>query len=363
MTSLAGIETSWELSEKPFNLRASDRRGKLGGISRPQDTRRILRMRYNVIWRPRSANRRGWSWLLLGLGIGSVAFSMRAAPVPLMGPVRQAPPTAPPIQQATQPPGPVVGGPRPQGVTPYSIGQPTDEEQLYLELLNRMRANPTSEGQRLATTTDASILAAYGQFGVDLSLLQSEFATNPPVPPLAMNADLTAAARWHSGDMFTNQYQGHYQTNGTTVLDPGARISANGYTASTWGENVFAYADSVPYGHAGFAVDWGGGTGGMQTPPGHRDNMLTAAFREVGVGVVDGKNGTVGPQIVTQDFGTQFGSPTFITGVVYYDFNQNGSYDLGEGIGGVTVNTPGSAYYAVTANSGGYALPVTSNGT
>jgi hypothetical protein len=163
--------------------------------------------------------------------------------------------------------------------------------------------------------------------------------------------------------MFTNQYQGHYQTNGTIVMSPGDRIATNGYSANTWGENVFAYAQSVPYGQAGFAVDWGNGTGGMQTPPGHRDNMLSPQFREVGMGIVDGINGSVGPQIITQDFGTQFGSPTFITGVVYYDLNQNGFYDLGEGIGGVTVNTPSSAYYALTANSGGYALPVSSNGT
>jgi Cysteine-rich secretory protein family len=248
-------------------------------------------------------------------------------------------------------------------VTPYSIGQPTDEEQLYLEFLNRMRADPTAEGQRLAAVTDPNILAAYGQFKVDLNLLQAEFATNPPVPPLAMNAQLIAAARWHSGDMFTNQYQGHYQQNGTIVMSPGDRIATNGYSANTWGENVFAYAQSVPYGHAGFAVDWGTNNGGMQTPPGHRDNMLTPQFREVGMGIVDGVNGSVGPQIITQDFGTQFGSPSFITGVVYYDLNQNGFYDLGEGIGGVTVNTPSSTYYALTSNSGGYALPVSSNGT
>src|SRR5581483_11721330 len=115
-------------------------------------------------------------------------------------------------------------------------GQPTDEEQLYLELLNRMRANPTAEGIRLAASTDPDILSAYTRFGVDLNLMKLEFATNPPVPPLAMNAQLTAAARWHSGDMFTNQYQGHFQTNGTLVLDPGARIATNGYKASAWGE-------------------------------------------------------------------------------------------------------------------------------
>jgi uncharacterized protein YkwD len=255
-------------------------------------------------------------------------------------------------------------------LTLYSIGQPTDEEQFYLEYLNRMRAKPTAEGQRLATTTDPNVQQAYTFFSVDLVELQAEFATNPAVPPLAMNADLIAAARWHSGDMFTNIYQGHNQTNGSTVLDPGQRITANGYTWNTYGENVFSYAEYVFYGHAGFAVDWGSGPGGMEVGRGHRQNMLNAGFREIGVGVVDGLNGVpppptqVGPQLVTQDLATQPApaNTPFITGVVYYDFNGNGFYDIGEGIGGVTVNTLGSKYYAVTANSGGYAIPVTSNG-
>jgi hypothetical protein len=181
----------------------------------------------------------------------------------------------------------------------YSIGQPTDEEQLYLEFLNRMRANPTAEGQRLATTTDPDVLSAYSSFGVDLTLMQSEFSTNPAVPPLAMNAQLTAAARWHSGDMFTNQYQGHFQTNGGVVMGPGDRIHTNGYNYSVAGENVYAHAKSVWYGHAGFAVDWGPGPGGMQEPAGHRANMFSGQFREVGMGVTDGVNGSVGPQIVT----------------------------------------------------------------
>ncbi len=127
-------------------------------------------------------------------------------------------------------------------------------------------------------------------------------------------------------------------------------------------ENVYSTAESVWYGHAGFNVDWGYGTGGMQTPPGHRNNIHNASLREVGVGVVDGVNGTVGPQLVTQDFGVRQGATPLITGVVYYDFNGNQFYDVGEGIGGVTVNVAGSGYYAVTASSGGYAVPVTTNG-
>ncbi len=248
----------------------------------------------------------------------------------------QAPPPAPPIeyrQLPTQPP-----SPRPQGPTLYSIGDPTDEEQFYLECINRSRSNPPAEGGRLATTTDADVLSAYDYFSVDLSLMQSQFNAISAAPPVAMNAQLLIAARLHSGNMFTNQYQGHYETNGTTIVGPGDRITAQGYTWSTYGENVYSTAQSVWHGHAGFNVDWGLGPGGMQTPAGHRANIASSAFREVGVGVFDGTNGSVGPQLVTQDFATRQSATPLITGVVYYDFNGNGFYDLGVGIGGVTVD-------------------------
>jgi cysteine-rich secretory family protein len=273
----------------------------------------------------------------------------------------KAPPPAPPVLRQF----PETDGsppPHPFGLTPYSIGQPSDEEQLYLEYLNRSRANAALEGVRLANTTDPDILSAYTFFQVDLALMQLQFSTIQAAPPLAMNAQLMNAARLHSGDMFTNIFQGH---NGTDGSVPGSRVTAQGYSWSTVGENVYSYSESVPYGHAGFDVDWGGtaATGGMQSPPGHRNNIHNPAFREVGVGVVDGVNGSVGPQLVTQDLGAQQNSKPFITGVVYYDFNGNGFYDPGEGIGGVKVDSPGSSYYAITADSGGYAIPASTNGT
>ena len=50
----------------------------------------------------------------------------------------------------------------------YEIGDPTDAEQLYLELMNRSRANPTAEGVRLAESTDPTIQSALKYFSVDL---------------------------------------------------------------------------------------------------------------------------------------------------------------------------------------------------
>ena len=247
------------------------------------------------------------------------------------------------------------------GQTLYNFGNPTAEEQLYLELINRARANPAAEGARLATTTDPDVLGAYTYppyWTVDLAMLQTEFNAIAVLPPLAPNASLTTAARSHSAWMLANAVQSHNETNPSN--DPFTRMTAAGYTYSTAGENVYASAKSVWHGHAGFEVDWGsGGTGGMQGPPrGHRANIHSAAFREIGVGVSLGTNGAVGPQQVTQDFGKQQSNPTLGTGVAYYDLNANNFYDIGEGISGLTVNVIGTTNYCTTATGGGWVVPV-----
>lgn len=249
-----------------------------------------------------------------------------------------------------------------QGQTLYNFGNPTAEEQLYLELINRARANPSAEGARLATTSDSEVLGAYTNppyWTVDLAMMQGEFNAIAAQPPLAPNASLTSSARSHSAWMLANAVQSHNETNPSN--DPFMRMTAAGYTYSTAGENIYASAKSVWYGHAGFEVDWGGGgTGGMQGPPrGHRANIHSSAFREIGVGVVLGTNGTaVGPQLVTQDFGKQQSNPTLGTGVAYYDLNANNFYDIGEGISGLSVNVSGTTNYCNTAIGGGWVVPI-----
>ena len=276
---------------------------------------------------------------------------------------QMAPPPAPPV---------VSGGaqfsidsPNTPAGQLYSIGDPSNDEQYYLELINRARANPTAEAIRLATTTDADVLSAYGFFGVNLILMQTQFALIPAQPPYSMNATLSNAARAHSQNMLQNNYQGHSGPDGSlSTRLAGYTSGANGWSI---GENVYAYSKSVWYGHAGFEVDWGGTplNGGMQLPPGHRQNIHNQDFREVGIGVVLGSNGGtggVGPQLVTQDFGMKGGLLPFVTGVVYRDLNGNGFYDPGEGIGGVTVTIANVNSYAVTAASGGYSVPVPGSG-
>ena len=267
----------------------------------------------------------------------------------------EVPPPAPPITTTKVPRLPPTApfASAGAGLTLYSIGNPTDEEQLYLEYINRSRANPAAEALRLRDTTDPDVLNQYSAWSVDLALMVSQFNAITSAPPLSFNSNMIAAARGHSSWMYLTDTQSHYE--GTN--DPGNRLTAAGYNWSSWGENVYAYAKSVWFGYAGLNVDWGPGTGGMQTPPGHRDNIHEPLFREIGIGVFDGSNTNVGPQLVTQDFGDHFGSTPLITGVVYYDLNGNGFYDAGEGIGGVTVNVSGASYYAVSSASGGYSVP------
>jgi hypothetical protein len=271
----------------------------------------------------------------------------------------KAPPPAPPVVTSAPE---SLDSPAAPTAQLYSIGNPTNEEQFYLELINRARANPPAEGLRLATTTDPNVLGAYVSFGVNLVLMQAQFALIPSAPPLSMNATLTTAARAHSQNMLQNNYQGHNGPDGSlTTRLQGYIAGANGYSL---GENVYAYSKSVWYGHAGFEVDWGGSaaTGGMQSPPGHRVNIHSTGFREVGIGVVLGSNGGVGPQLVTQDFGSLGGQLPFVTGVVYRDLNSNGFYDPGEGVGGVTITVSNADSDAVTASSGGYSVPVPGSG-
>src|SRR5205085_11911774 len=140
-------------------------------------------------------------------------------------------------------------------------------------------------------------------------------------------------------NMLQYNYQGHNGPDGALITRLQSYVSgANGYSL---GENVYAYSKSVPYGHAGFEVDWGGtiAHGGMQSPPGHRINIHNADCREAGAGVVAGSNGGsggVGPQLVTQDFGRVGGGSPCVTGVVYRNLKGNRCDDAGEAVGGGT---------------------------
>ncbi len=262
--------------------------------------------------------------------------------------------------------------------------EPTDEEQLMLELINRARMAPPAEGMRLANHQDSAILNAYRYFNVDLEAVKEEFNAYPPRPPLTLNLNLIQAARRHSIDMRDNKFQDHYGSDGS---DPGQRIEEAGYDWRGYGENVFAHGENVEHAHAAFLVDW-------NVPSlGHRKNTLEfdrePLWKEVGIGIVqtvsakvmrskirlkknrhDPKSAavgtkqleSVGPLLVTIDFAVSFQYTPQILGVVYADTDQNQFYDIGEGLGGVTITVKGTNQSTNTYSSGGYTIPIADAG-
>ena len=255
-----------------------------------------------------------------------------------------------------------------------SAGEPTANEQLMLEMTNRMRWDPAAELHvltninpgppatwRTPRSNDADVASALTFFNVDANALATQWAAlTPRVAPLAWNGALHNAAAAHNAEMIRYDQQSH-QLPSEPGLGP--RLVNAGYAYTNAAENVYAYSESVFYGHAGFAIDWGNGPGGIQSPPGHRNTIMNANLREVGISITPENNPAtaVGPLVITQDFGRRSGN-AFITGVAYDDaVAPDYFYTPGEGLGGVTVQalTPGTSTVrgsTTTFASGGYTL-------
>ena len=148
------------------------------------------------------------------------------------------------------------------------------------------------------------------------------------------------------------------------------RFDAQGYSSqSNIGENIFAFSESVLHGHAGLAIDWGGdgSTDGIQSPPGHRNTIMSAAFREVGIRITEENDpGTdVGPLVITQEFGGVVNPvpQAFLLGVAFNDADGDAFYDIGEGLGGVNINVLGVSgtsgnFNVASMTAGGWQLAV-----
>jgi hypothetical protein len=242
---------------------------------------------------------------------------------------------------------------------------PNADEQEMLWLMNRARSAPAAEGVFLATLDDPEVSSARGYFHVLLAVLQAEFLLIEPKPPAAFDARLYEAAYQHSLYLIANDAQNH--------TDQFLRISQAGFHGGAMRGNVFSYATSALYAHAGFNVDWGGDDGtGMQTGRGHRKAIMSTDgdYTNVGLAIVPESSPStrVGPLVVTGNYARASTSwpdhyNRFVIGTVWQDANANDRYDAGEGFAGVTVTPGAGPYFAVTSAGGGYAIPVLEEGT
>jgi uncharacterized protein YkwD/uncharacterized membrane protein required for colicin V production len=103
--------------------------------------------------------------------------------------------------------------------------------------------------------------------------------------PLLMNERLRVVARAHTLDMVQRGYFAHVSPDG---LDPFDRMRRAGIRYTTAGENL-AKAPTVEVAHEG-----------LMKSPGHRKNILTEEYRQVGIGAVSaGVHGLVFSQEFT----------------------------------------------------------------
>jgi uncharacterized protein YkwD len=242
--------------------------------------------------------------------------------------------------------------------------QPTAQAQEMLELVNRMRRAPAAELNLLLNSGDAKIAQALQQFGVDRTLLASQWASLTAVAPVAWSAELAIAAAGHNQQMIVADTQAHQLTSEAGIYD---RAVNAGYVGTRIAENIFAFSESILYGHAGFAIDWGNdpnSIGGIQNPAGHRALLMSGNYREVGIAITaeNNPNTAVGPLVITQDFGnrTALDGKAWLLGVAFQDLNNNSFYDAGEGVGGIDVEVRAASQptstpiITTTWDAGGY---------
>jgi uncharacterized protein YkwD len=117
--------------------------------------------------------------------------------------------------------------------------------------------------------------------------------------PLKLNKRLSKAARRHARDMVRRDYFSHDSLGGGTFVD---RIRGTGYLR---GAQRWSVGENLAWGTHGSSAPRAITTMWMNSP-GHRANILSASFREVGIGLALGAPGAGGGPAAT--YATEFGA-------------------------------------------------------
>ena len=223
------------------------------------------------------------------------------------------------------------------------------EEQLFVYLLNEARHDPVAYQEQRGLSVDLSYIPSRG--------------------PLAINDDLFDSARFHADEMATHDYFAHQSE--VTGDWPNKMVRDQGYALpSSWSDSR-NYVESIAAGTSdsyttaarplkSLIVDRG------ISSLGHRHHLLGydapdqstfhAVNREIGVGYAYDAASSYESYWAIHIANT---SPAdrFLTGVVFDDLNDNGRYDLDEGLAGVTVAAGGLS--TITNAHGGWSIQTT----
>ncbi|MET0607058.1 MAG: CAP domain-containing protein [Beijerinckiaceae bacterium] len=188
-----------------------------------------------------------------------------------------------------------------------------------------------------------------------LELINAERA-KAGAQPLAFNGDLNEASEQHSMWMIAADVFSHTGSGGSSA---GQRMTAAGYAFTGswgWGENIAWATTRSPSGLQDEVLLM---HNSLMNSSGHRANILNASYREVGIGVESGDYGGRDGAFITQDF-ARSGSGNFLTGVAFDDKDGDRFYDVGEGLGGLTLTAvniaTGQQFVTTTWDAGGYSL-------
>jgi hypothetical protein len=242
---------------------------------------------------------------------------------------------------------------------------PNGQEQQLVWLMNRARSNPAAEAEFLAKSGDKDIESGISYFRIGLALMKLEFSVIPAKPPAAFDRRLYDASYAHSLDLIKRDADDH---EGQIERIKTARFAYDRTLV-----NVYAFAETPIYCHAGMNIDWGGTENGMLPGRGHRNAIMSNAptlLSNVGLALVPETNPRteVGPLVFSGAYASAASATPdhynrFLVGTVWDDANNNGRYDPDEGLGDVTVQPDQGDWHAVTGVAGGWAVPVTSPGS
>jgi uncharacterized protein YkwD len=265
--------------------------------------------------------------------------------------------------------------------------EPTEQEQYFVELINRTRLDPAAEVSRYGLS---SLNEGPPTLGPDLYTIQ-----DGPHQPVAINFFLVDAASDYAVLLDDNDEFCH-DCMGT---DPQDRMFAAGYVDQ---RSDFDFFDI-----AGHTMEYGSTVGGyvpgrenlawrVEKPSngvindltaaveeahedlfvdalvasrGHRSTMMYGEWKEVGVGIStdtdDIEDEAWDSLYIVTDFAHRSDTGPFITGVAYDDLDEDGFYtpDAGEALEGVSVavfeaGTSTLVNSSTTFASGGYRIEV-----
>jgi len=264
--------------------------------------------------------------------------------------------------------------------------EPTEQEQFMVELINRARLDPAAEvarfglgslnegsptlggvpytirdGPHQAVAIDPEIMDATSDYaelmeGTD-TFCHTCLGTDPQDRMLAAGyvsarSDFDPPAGVAS---YTLDY-GFADDGGGLILVPGRENLAK-RTEGPKNGMIDDLTAAVAEAHAGLFED-------LTVPSrGHRSTMMYGEWKEVGVGIAEGPEGSFDSLYISIDFAHRSDTGPFLTGVAYDDVDGDDFYtpDAGEPLGGLLVQAFGAGTATLvdstnTFASGGYSL-------